>query len=164
MQFVTCPHCHCQVPFDETTSGQVVTCPGCAGEFRAPTLQAPNFGQASAGFHVPQVGPATKVRRVGMLEGLLDSEFKHFVTPAVVRSSYVFWFIVAILMFALLVLFNVLMLSQLGDDQRILWGLPIFDLAALGFIYSMLLTIRLLLELLMVIHRIEEHLRHIRNK
>ncbi|HEV3136421.1 MAG TPA: DUF4282 domain-containing protein [Pirellulales bacterium] len=112
--------------------------------------------------------PTRKRRKSSIWDGIVDFAFANFITPQIVRAQWAMCVIIAVVVLALLVCGNAIaVIIFLRDENHafgLLIGLVVSDLLVPLILWGWLLTVRLILEAIIVHFRSEEHLRLLANK
>jgi hypothetical protein len=185
---VNCPNCFKSYRLADGSTGRKVQCKACQQVFQVgepalspepfPSVEPPPHRGPKRGLSNRGAGlstPTTVARQPSVLQILLDFNMRHYYTPWVVRSSWTFavllyflsWFGAAILSFWKLApdfrlwTQGKLTFSQIMNDDGIFIG---FLLVIEILLLSVLLTYRIILELMIVIFDISETLKTMRSE
>ncbi len=170
MTQVKCPHCKGGIRFDSSLAGQVVACPHCKKQFRWPAIaQAKELPQTpEREGSAPAIQIAADHRPTSRLMSTRTPSvvgFNQFVTPTIVQILWILSLLVAIGIFLATVFAAVYVVSTSNEADGTWAGGSIAALVLLGFnVFSLfwLLYVRILLESIIIMFRVEEHLRFMR--
>lgn len=128
--------------------------------FAVPPIQPPYNGNPQTSYQSPEYYPQ---RKTSGIFGILDFGFTRFITNVWISFIWTVIVIIVFLLWGLACLAGLATILQGGNDSAFIGGLLIFFLATtLAALY--LLFARMGLELIVVVFRIETHLRTIRDK
>ena len=148
MTNVACPHCGSQLINDGILGGRAIVCSSCGGHFQMPMVK--------------------RRREPTLWDAIFDFAFAFFITPRIVKAYWRSCVLLAGAGLILLAGFNIFAIIMfLRDDNRpisILLILFMSDLLVPLMIWMWLMTVRLVLETIMILFRSEEHLRLLANQ
>lgn len=166
MSTVNCPGCSLALSIPPELVGQSVTCPECSKVFITPSGSRPSLNI--------NTNLATRYRRVStsLTDIFTDFQFDRFATPLIIKIIYCLYiaFVVATwLLFTFVVFyFHVTMtVIEPTNESQLTQDLLFWAVFSLGYFFANaigILLLRISLESVIVLFRIQEHLEDIASK
>jgi uncharacterized protein YbaR (Trm112 family) len=175
MTTVKCPHCKGPLEFDPELAGKIVACPHCNKQFRWPAIaqqvQQPASQVAESG--LPQTGtrPIPEIRtspgsRTGSAGSPAMFGFGQFVTSTIVQVLWILSLVVAAIVIVAVIGGTIYLLTnaEVPKEMELRYhAMAVFAMIGwIVFTLFWLLGVRLVLESIVIVFRIENHLRFLR--